>query len=98
MVWPHKASTCNSLCHHHRESLDHNVLGLKHTLDVARKMKKLEVTTNMSAITHPSHLIPPTLQAFVHTSTAYCQCDRKHIDEVLYPCDFDPNHLLEAKK
>ncbi|XP_065909692.1 fatty acyl-CoA reductase 1-like [Dysidea avara] len=61
-----------------RESLDHNVVGLKHILDVARKIKKLE--------------------AFVHTSTAYCQCDRKHIDEVLYPCDFDPTHLLEAKK
>ena len=31
----------------HRETLDHNVLGLKHTIEVARKMKKLQVRNMM---------------------------------------------------
>lgn len=33
---------------HHREALDHNVLGLKHAIEVARKMKKLQVRDHMT--------------------------------------------------
>ena len=31
----------------YREALDHNVLGLKHAIEVARKMKKLQVRDHM---------------------------------------------------
>ena len=31
----------------HREALNYNVLGLKHTIEVARKMKKLQVRNMM---------------------------------------------------
>jgi fatty acyl-CoA reductase len=34
-------------------------------------------------------------QAFVHTSTAYCQCDRPVLEEVLYPSPNDPHAILQ---
>lgn len=36
------------------------------------------------------------LVALVHVSTAYCNCDRKEIDEVIYPLPIDPEKFLEA--
>ena len=36
-----------SLSSPYREALDHNVLGLKHAIEVARKMKKLQVRNDM---------------------------------------------------
>ncbi|XP_013778496.1 fatty acyl-CoA reductase 1-like [Limulus polyphemus] len=36
------------------------------------------------------------LVALVHVSTAYCHCDRKEIDEVIYPPPVDPEKFLEA--
>ncbi|XP_034382449.1 fatty acyl-CoA reductase 1 isoform X2 [Cyclopterus lumpus] len=36
------------------------------------------------------------LEAFVHISTAYANCNRKHIDEVIYPPPVDPKKLIES--
>jgi len=35
------------------------------------------------------------LQAFVHTSTAYCQCDQPVLEEVTYPSPNDPHAILQ---
>ena len=36
------------------------------------------------------------LEVFVHVSTAYSNCDRTYIEEVIYPPPVDPQHLLDA--
>jgi alcohol-forming fatty acyl-CoA reductase len=53
-----------------------NIIGVKKMLDLAKKMKNLEV--------------------FVHVSTAYANCDRQHISEVVYNPSVQPDKLLEA--
>ncbi|KAM9771653.1 fatty acyl-CoA reductase 1 [Syngnathus typhle] len=36
------------------------------------------------------------LEAFIHISTAYANCNRKHIDEVVYPPPVEPRKLIES--
>ncbi|XP_019738532.1 fatty acyl-CoA reductase 1 isoform X2 [Hippocampus comes] len=36
------------------------------------------------------------LEAFIHISTAYANCNRKHIDEVIYPPPVEPRKLIES--
>lgn len=36
------------------------------------------------------------LQVFVHVSTAYANCDRPFIEEVVYPTPVDPQKLIDA--
>ncbi|KAF7492661.1 Putative fatty acyl-CoA reductase [Sarcoptes scabiei] len=38
------------------------------------------------------------LQAFVHVSTAYSNCDRHNVDEIFYPFDVSPNKLIELNQ
>jgi fatty acyl-CoA reductase len=53
-----------------------NVRGVKRMIDLALKMKKLQV--------------------FVHVSTAYANCERQHIAEVVYNPPVQPEKILEA--
>ncbi|XP_074554579.1 fatty acyl-CoA reductase 1 isoform X3 [Halichoeres trimaculatus] len=36
------------------------------------------------------------LEAFIHISTAYANCNRRHIDEVIYPPPVEPKKLIES--
>uniref|UniRef100_A0A8C1J0I1 Fatty acyl-CoA reductase n=1 Tax=Cyprinus carpio TaxID=7962 RepID=A0A8C1J0I1_CYPCA len=36
------------------------------------------------------------LQAFIHISTAYANCNRRHIDEVIYPLPVEPKKLIDS--
>lgn len=36
------------------------------------------------------------LEAFVHVSTAYCNCDRNHVEELVYPPTLQPQKLIDA--
>nr|XP_033784733.1 fatty acyl-CoA reductase 1 isoform X1 [Geotrypetes seraphini] len=36
------------------------------------------------------------LEVYVHVSTAFANCNRKHIDEIIYPPPLDPRKLIEA--
>lgn len=36
------------------------------------------------------------LEAFIHISTAYANCNRRHIDEVIYPPPVEPRKLIES--
>ncbi|KAK2119187.1 cyclin-dependent kinase inhibitor far1, partial [Saguinus oedipus] len=36
------------------------------------------------------------LEVFMHVSTAYAYCNRKHIDEVVYPPPLDPKKLIDS--
>lgn len=33
-------------------------------------------------------------QAFIHVSTAYCNCDRTEIKEVIYSTPYDPSNII----
>ena len=39
-----------------------------------------------------------TSQAFVHISTAYSNCNRTNIDELIYPTSFGPEEVFEILK
>ncbi|KAG7455889.1 hypothetical protein MATL_G00245880 [Megalops atlanticus] len=36
------------------------------------------------------------LEAFIHVSTAYANCNRRHIDEVIYPPPVEPKKLIDS--
>ncbi|CAH2326043.1 fatty acyl- reductase 1 isoform X1 [Pelobates cultripes] len=36
------------------------------------------------------------LEVFIHVSTAYANCNRKHIEEIVYPPPVDPKKLIES--
>lgn len=36
------------------------------------------------------------LEAFIHVSTAYANCNRHHIDEVIYPPPVQPKKLIDS--
>nr|KAF6494853.1 fatty acyl-CoA reductase 2 [Rousettus aegyptiacus] len=38
----------------------------------------------------------PKLEAFIHLSTAFSNCNLKHIDEVVYPCPGEPKKIINA--
>lgn len=56
---------------------------------------KLSVTINMLGTQRLVELCKRMthLKALVHVSTAYCNCDRKDIDEVIYPPPIDPEKI-----
>ena len=35
------------------------------------------------------------LEVFVHLSTAYANCDREYIEEVVYPSPVEPQKLID---
>ncbi|XP_006004393.1 fatty acyl-CoA reductase 1 isoform X2 [Latimeria chalumnae] len=36
------------------------------------------------------------LEVFIHVSTAYANCNRKHIEEIIYPPPVDPKKLIDS--
>lgn len=44
-----------------------------------------------------SHKLP-NLVALVHVSTAYANCNRKEVDEIVYPPPVSPDQIIEATK
>ncbi|XP_015602378.1 putative fatty acyl-CoA reductase CG5065 [Cephus cinctus] len=61
---------------------------------------KLSVTINMLGtkrlveLCHRMH----NLEALIHVSTAYCNCDRKDVGEEIYPAPQDPEQVIACTK
>ncbi|XP_033221450.1 putative fatty acyl-CoA reductase CG5065 [Belonocnema kinseyi] len=61
---------------------------------------KLSVTINMLGtkrlveLCHRMH----NLEALIHVSTAYCNCDRIDVEEEIYPAPFDPEQIIACTK
>nr|QGV11529.1 FAR2 [Tetrastichus brontispae] len=59
---------------------------------------KLSVTINMLGtkrlvqLCHRMH----NLEALIHVSTAYCNCDRRDVEEVIYPAPHDPEQIISC--
>ncbi|XP_022082827.1 fatty acyl-CoA reductase 1-like isoform X2 [Acanthaster planci] len=60
-------------------------LGLSLKLNVGSVQKMIKLCQDMK-----------NLEVFLHVSTAYANCDRKQIEEVVYPPPMDPYKLMNA--
>ncbi|KAJ3612459.1 hypothetical protein NHX12_020734 [Muraenolepis orangiensis] len=62
--------------------------------DVEMQALQLNVTATQQLLALARKMIH--LDAFIHMSTAYANCDRHHIDEVIYPPPVEPVKLIES--
>jgi len=88
-------------------SINVNVNGTKRIIDLCKRMKHLVVSSYLQLIgtftrVHGcvggrlTWLIVLSVQALVHVSTAYANCERDQIDEVIYPPPTDPHKLVQS--
>ncbi|XP_047097189.1 putative fatty acyl-CoA reductase CG5065 [Schistocerca piceifrons] len=59
---------------------------------------KLSVTINMLGTKRLVELCHRMLglEALIHVSTAYCNCDREEVNEVIYPPPYDPDKIIQC--
>lgn len=59
---------------------------------------KLSVTINMLGTKRLVELCHQmmSLEALIHVSTAYCNCDRDEVNEVIYPPPYDPEKIIQC--
>lgn len=59
---------------------------------------KLSVTINMLGTKRLVELCHKmmSLEALIHVSTAYCNCDREEVNEVIYPPPYDPENIIQC--
>ncbi|XP_049639782.1 fatty acyl-CoA reductase 2-like [Suncus etruscus] len=57
-----------------------------------RNAVQLNVRATQNLMNMASQML--SLEAFVHISTAYSNCDLKHIEEVVYPCPVEPRQII----
>lgn len=73
-----------------------NVAGTKKVLDLALGMKNLKVRTRFHVLSEIVFKIHSILQAFLHVSTLYSNCNRKTIDEKVYEQDIAYEAVLKV--
>ncbi|KAM5334769.1 fatty acyl-CoA reductase 2 isoform 1-T1 [Glossophaga mutica] len=62
--------------------------------DPLRHAVQLNVTATQKLLLMASQM--PKLEAFIHISTAFSNCNLKHIDEVIYPCPVEPKKIIDS--
>uniref|UniRef100_A0A3Q2HYD6 Fatty acyl-CoA reductase n=1 Tax=Equus caballus TaxID=9796 RepID=A0A3Q2HYD6_HORSE len=62
--------------------------------DHLRHAVQLNVTATQQLLFMASQM--PKLEAFIHISTAFSNCNLKHIDEVIYPCSVEPKKIIDS--
>lgn len=62
--------------------------------DHLRHAVQLNVTATQKLLLMASQM--PKLEAFIHISTAFSNCNLKHIDEVVYPCPVEPKKIIDS--
>lgn len=62
--------------------------------DSLRHAVQLNVTATQQLLCLASQM--PNLEAFIHISTAYANCNLRHIDEVVYPCPVEPRQIIAS--
>ena len=63
-------------------------------LTFSRHAVQLNVTATQQLLLMASQM--PKLEAFIHISTAFSNCNLKHIDEVVYPCPVEPKKIIDS--
>ncbi|XP_024226959.1 putative fatty acyl-CoA reductase CG5065 [Bombus impatiens] len=58
---------------------------------------KEAVTINTFGTKNVTDLVKqlPHLKSFIHVSTSYCHCNEPILEEKYYPCDMDPEEIIE---
>ncbi|XP_075838347.1 fatty acyl-CoA reductase 2 [Microtus pennsylvanicus] len=59
-----------------------------------REAVQLNVTATQQLLLMASQM--PKLEAFIHISTAFSNCNLSHIDEVIYPCPVEPRKIIDS--
>ena len=59
-----------------------------------RHAVQLNVTATQQLLLMASQM--PKLEAFIHISTAFSNCNLTHIDEVIYPCPVEPKQIIDS--
>nr|XP_045725461.1 fatty acyl-CoA reductase 2 [Mirounga angustirostris] len=62
--------------------------------DHLRHAVQLNVTATQQLLLMASQM--PKLEAFIHISTAFSNCNLTHIDEVIYPCPVEPKKIIDS--
>lgn len=62
--------------------------------DPLRHAVQLNVTATQQLLRMANQM--PKLEAFIHLSTAYANCNLRHIDEVVYPCPMEPRQIIAS--
>uniref|UniRef100_A0A2K6TDZ3 Fatty acyl-CoA reductase n=1 Tax=Saimiri boliviensis boliviensis TaxID=39432 RepID=A0A2K6TDZ3_SAIBB len=62
--------------------------------DTLRHAVQLNGTATQKLLLMASQM--PKLEAFIHISTAFSNCNLKHIDEVIYPCPVEPKKIIDS--
>lgn len=62
--------------------------------DTLRNAVQLNVIATQQLLSIASQM--PSLEAFVHISTAFSNCNLKHIEEVVYPCPVEPRQIIAS--
>ncbi|XP_004700252.1 fatty acyl-CoA reductase 2 [Echinops telfairi] len=66
----------------------------QHTGRIREKAIQLNVVATQQLLTMASQM--EKLEAFIHMSTAFSNCNLKHIDEVVYSCPVEPNQIIDS--
>ncbi|UYV79094.1 hypothetical protein LAZ67_17001112 [Cordylochernes scorpioides] len=78
-----------------KSSVEVNVVGTRRVLEFCHKIRKLQVRSWLHRYLSSTTCVCAH-QALVHLSTAYSNCDRREIDEVVYPSPVPPQKVIEA--
>lgn len=80
-----------------------NMLGTKRLVELCHRMLSLDVSMTFNNQNYKSKSLylcifvfffSIHLKALVHVSTAYCNCDRTEINEVIYSTPYDPANII----
>lgn len=78
------------------------MLGTKRLVELCHRMLSLDVSTfntnkntfRKKEISTLIRFVDTHSKALVHVSTAYCNCDRTEINEVIYSTPYDPANII----
>ena len=73
-----------------------NIIGTKKVISLSKKIKNLEVNKHSSKVSFNKDNHTFLLKVLIHISTAYANCDRVHISEVVYNSPVAPDKIIEA--
>ncbi|EEC02726.1 acyl-CoA reductase, putative [Ixodes scapularis] len=82
--------------HEHKRALWENVDIVFHSAAIVKFDEPLKSSIDMNVLGTRRLLQLCQGMAFVHVSTAYCNCDKEDVAEIIYPPPFDPQSVIDA--
>jgi alcohol-forming fatty acyl-CoA reductase len=79
-----------------KDAILQNTAGTQHLLDIAKGMKKLDVSSPFFARYFCSLRLMVWLQAFIHLSTAFCHPETLVLEETTYDPPYEPEDMIKS--